>query len=99
MDPFGHPDLERLARTLRTRLDETLDAEQSAARSAALRRRSLRDRFIEAEDRAQVVIVSSVDGQTSRGTITAVGIDHVVVTDGHGEKSLAIAHVVSMECR
>jgi len=99
MDPFGHPDLERLARTLRFRLDETLDAEQSAARSAALRRRSLRDRFIEAEDRGQVVVICSVDGQTCRGKVVAVGIDHVVVTEARGERSVAIAHVVSMESR
>lgn len=99
MDPFGHPDLERLARSLRLRFDETLDAEQAAARSAALRRRSIRDRFIEAEDRDEVVVVSSIDGHMCRGTVSAVGVDHVVLTDGSGERYITLAHVVSLETR
>ncbi len=99
MDPFGHPDLERLARSLRLRLDETLDAEQAAARSAALRRRSMRDRFIEAEDRDEEIVVSSIDGHVWRGRIAAVGIDHIVVTDGDRERCLALSHVVAMESR
>jgi len=99
MDPFGHPDLQRLARTLRLRLDETLDAEQAAARSAALRRRSLRDCLIEAEDRSDVVSVATTDGQVYAGRIVAVGIDHLVLSDGHRERIIAIAHVVAAETR
>ena len=81
MDPFSHPDLERLGRAMRGRLDDTLDAEQSAARSAALRRRTLRDRLIESEDRAEEVVLSSTDGQVYRGNVLAVGVDHVVLTE------------------
>ncbi len=99
MDPFGHPDLERLGRSLRYRLDETLDAEQSAARAAALRRRTLRDRLIEAEDRSEDVVFSTVDGHVTRGTVMAVGVDHVVVGDGVAERYIALAHVISLEAR
>ncbi len=97
MDPFSHPDLERLGRTLRDRLDETLIAEQSAARAAARRRRSLRDCLLEAEDRHDAVVISATDGQTYRGVVDAVGVDHVVLTDSGLSTYLAIAHVVSMD--
>ncbi len=99
MDPFSHPDLERLGRTLRVRLDETLDAEQSAARSAALRRRTLRDRLIESEDRGEEVVLGGTDGHVYRGSVTAVGIDHVVLRDSNRDRFVALAHVVSMEAR
>ncbi|RLE16018.1 MAG: hypothetical protein DRJ28_02625 [Actinobacteria bacterium] len=97
MDPFGHPDLERLGRALRDRLDETLDAEQSAARSAALRRRTLRDRLIESEDRGEDVVLGGSDGHVYRGCVSAVGIDHVVLTESGHDRFVALAHVVSME--
>jgi hypothetical protein len=99
MDPFSHPDLERLGRTLRVRLDETLDAEQSAARSAALRRRTLRDRLIESEDRAEDVVLACTDGHIYRGSVTAVGIDHLVLTESGRDRFVAIVHVVAMEAR
>ena len=99
MDPFGHPDLERLGRTLRTRLDETLDAEQSAARSAARRRKTLRDVCLDAEDRGADVVLATIDGHVSRGLVSAVGVDHLVVVDGGTERYVALAHVVSVECR
>ncbi|MEN8040491.1 MAG: hypothetical protein ABFR95_03215 [Actinomycetota bacterium] len=99
MDPFSHPDLEHLGRTLRGRLDETLDAEQSAARSAALRRRTLRDRLIEAEDRNEQVVMCGTDGHIYRGNVAAVGIDHVVLSDSGYERFVVLAHVVSMEAR
>jgi hypothetical protein len=99
MDPFRHPDLESLGRTLRDRLDETLDAEQSAARSAARRRRTLRDSLLESEDRADTVVMSAIDGHTYRGIVDAVGVDHVVLVDGGRSTCVAISHIVSMGVR
>ncbi len=99
MDPFSHPDLEQLGRSLRGRLDETLDAEQAAARSAALRRRTLRDRLIESEDRGEEVVLGAADGHVYRGSVAAVGIDHVVLTESGRERFVALTHVVSMEAR
>lgn len=99
MDPFGHPDLERLGRTLRTRLDETLDAEQSAARAAALRRRTTREWLIEAEDRAADVVVATSDGDVVRGFVAAVGVDHVILRGGTTERLVTLQHIVSLERR
>jgi hypothetical protein len=95
MDPFGHPDLVRLGRSLRNRLDDTLDAEQAAAR----RRQTLRDRLLDSEDRTEQIVVSTVDGHLYRGVVEAVGVDHVVVIDGNIERYIAIAHIVAMEGR
>lgn len=99
MDPFGHPDLERLGRTLRTRLDETLDAEQAAARSAARRRKTLRDVCLDAEDRSADVVLATIDGQVTRGMVSAVGVDHLTVVDGGMERFIALAHIVTVQCR
>lgn len=99
MVPFSHPDLEQLGRTLRVRLDETLDAEQSAARSAALRRRTLRDRLIESEDRVESVVLGGSDGHVYRGIVSSVGVDHVVLSDSGREIFISLVHVVSMEAR
>ncbi|HHC08515.1 MAG TPA: DUF2642 domain-containing protein [Actinobacteria bacterium] len=99
MDPLRHPDLERLGRVLRDRLDDTLDAEQHAALRAARRRRTLRDRLVEADDRTEQVVLSTADGHFYRGTVDAVGVDHVVILDGDIERYVAIAHIVAMEAR
>jgi len=99
MDPLGHPDLERLGRDLRARLDETLDAEQLAARAAFRRRRTLRDRLLEADDRGEQIVLSTSDGHFYRGTVDAVGVDHVVILDGGIERFVAIAHIVALEAR
>jgi Protein of unknown function (DUF2642) len=99
VDPFGHPDLQRLGRSMRHQLDETLDAEQAAARSAARRRMTIRDRLLESEDRTERVVLSTSDGHVYRGVVEAVGIDHVVVRDGDVDRYLAIAHIVSLEAR
>jgi len=99
MDPFSHPDLAQIGRALRSRLDDTLDAEQEAARSAALRRMSLRDRLILSEDRRERVVVSAVDGHTYHGIVRSVGLDHVVLEDGSSARWLAIDHIVAMEAR
>ncbi len=99
MDPFGHPDLDRLGRSLRHALDETLNAEQDAARAAAIRRRTLRDRFMESEDRTELVRVGLVDGHMVGGLVTGVGVDHVILLDDGVERFVSLAHVVSMERR
>jgi len=95
MDPMGHPDLVRLGRSLRNRLDDTLDAEQTAARAAARRRRTLRDRLLDSEDRTEQVVLTTADGHLHRGIVDAVGVDHVVVVDGDIERFISIAHIVS----
>lgn len=99
VDPFGHPDLQRLGRTLRNRLDDTLIAEQEAARSAALRRRTLRDRLIESADREERVVVGTSDGHALSGVVIAVGVDHLVLADDVRERYVALAHIVTLESR
>ena len=99
MDPFGHPDLRRLGRTLRTQLDDTLDAEQSAARSAARRRRTLRDICLDAEDRSATVVITTTDGNVVRGGTVAVGVDHLVIEDAGIQRFVALAHIVTLEIR
>ncbi len=99
MDPFGHPDLQRLGRSMRDQFDDTLDAEQHAARAAARRRTSLRDRLLESEDRSERVVVSTSDGHVYQGVVEAVGIDHVVIRDGRIDRYLAINHIVALEAR
>ena len=99
MDPFGHPDLQRLGRSMRNQLDETLDAEQHAARAAARRRMTIRDRLLESEDRAEHIVLSTSDGHMYHGVVDAVGIDHIVVRDGEIDRYLAISHIVAMEAR
>lgn len=99
MDPFGHPDLDRLGRSLRHTLDETLNAEQDAARAAMVRRRTLRDRFVESEDRTELVRVGLVDGHIVGGFVTGVGVDHVILVDDGVERFVALSHVVTMERR
>ena len=99
MDPFNHPDLERIGRDLRTRLDDTLDAEQEAARSAAMRRMSLRDRLILSEDRSERVLLSTADGHMYRGVVRSVGLDHVSLEESATVRYIALSHVVAFEAR
>ena len=99
MDPIGHPDLVRLGRTLRNRLDDTLDAEQAAARAVARRRRTLRDRLLDSEDRREHVVLTTADGHIHRGVVDAVGVDHVLLIDDTAERFVATAHIVTVEAR
>jgi len=99
MDPFGHPDLQRLGRSMRDEYDDTLDAEQHAARAAARRRMTMRDRLLESEDRSEHVVLSTSDGNIYHGVVEAVGMDHVVILDGEVDRYLALAHIVSLEAR
>jgi len=78
-------------------MDETLDAEQSAARSAARRRRTLRDLFLDLEDRAGRALVWADDGRCYRGTVLAVGVDHAELAGDEGRRVIAFAHVVALE--
>ena len=97
MEPFAHPDLAALGRRLRARMDETLDAEQAAARAAALRRRSLRDALLMLEDRAEDVALHTADGNVHRGTLSAVGVDHVEIRRERTRFLVSLPHLVSIE--
>ena len=99
MDPFGHPDLDRLSRSMRLRLDETLDAEQAAARTAAIRRSTMRDHMIAFADRQDDVVIATSDGHITSGIASGVGVDHVIVDTQRGEILVSLAHVVSVEVR
>ncbi len=99
-DPLRHPDLVRLGRAMRTQLDETLDAEQHAARAAALRRRTVRDVLLDAEDRQAEAVLSCTDGEVYGGRVAAVGADHVALVAGqHRERLVVFSHIVSLEVR
>ncbi|NIA24381.1 MAG: hypothetical protein GWP04_02295 [Gammaproteobacteria bacterium] len=79
MDPLRHPDLVELTRRLRSQFEEVLGAEQEAAATLHRRTRTLRDRFLDAEDRQERAVVVTVEGSTIDGTITGVGLDHVTL--------------------
>jgi len=79
VDPLRHPDLVELTRRLRSQFEEVLGAEQEAAATLHRRTRTLRDRFLDAEDRQERAIVVTVEGSIIDGTITGVGLDHVTV--------------------
>ena len=78
-------------------MEETLDAEQSAARAAARRRRTLRDLLLTLEDRADPVALWAVDGRCYRGTVRAVGSDHAELASVEGLRLVTLAHVVALE--
>jgi hypothetical protein len=97
VETSGHPDLVRLGRSLRDRMDRTLEAEMEAARSAARRSRSLREVFLAAEDGAVDVRVTAADGLLHAGRVTAVGTDHIELSRGDTRCTVALAHVVTVE--
>lgn len=97
MESNGHPDLVHIGRVLRERMDRTLEAEMEAARAAARRSRSTRDLLLAAEDRRARVHLTSDDGSTHVGVVTAVGADHVELTRDHQLRVVQLAHVVSVE--
>lgn len=78
-------------------MDRTLDAEMEAARAAAQRRRSLRDRLLTAEDAAEVVLVATADGAMHGGRIAAVGTDHVALTVDGRTRVIPIHQITSLE--
>jgi hypothetical protein len=93
----GHPDLVHIGRMLRERMDQTLEAEMEAARAAARRTRALRDALLTIEDRGSRVLISAADGSLHHGIVTAVGSDHVEVSNPSGQRLVALAHIVSVE--
>ena len=93
-DPLDHPDLDAISRSLREQLDDVLAAEQYAARIASLRRTTMRDRLIQAEDMSRGAVVTT---QTTRfsGRIAAVGTDHLVL-EGDRLQIVALRHVAGI---
>ncbi len=78
-------------------MDRTLDSEMEAARAAARRRRSLRDRLLMAEDAAEIVVVTTVDGSVHAGRIRSVGSDHVDLDMAGRSRILPLQHITSIE--
>lgn len=77
-------------------MDETLRAEQHAARVSAQRRSTIRDRLLLAEDRAERLNIEVVDGSDIHGIVLAVGADHVVMGRDGQQCWIALQHVVAM---
>ena len=96
MDPFQHPDLERLGMRLQQQLDEVLEAEQYAAYISARRRRTMRDQLIEWEDREQRVVAITASNRY-RGCLDAVGADYVVVALDGGTVAIPLDQLVAVE--
>jgi len=92
----SHPDLRALGRRLRLEMDETLRAEQYAARVSAQRRSTIRDRLLLAEDRAEDLIVDVSGGAVTQGVVLAVGADHVVVASRGTQSWIALQHIVAL---
>ncbi len=80
-------------------MDRTLDAEMEAARAAALRRTSLRDRLLDAEDRSAILALTALDGSVRRGVVEAVGSDHVELSNAGTCVVIAIQHISIVEER
>ena len=78
-------------------MDRTLDAEMEAARAAAQRRRSLRDRLLTAEDGEAVVVIGTADGTVHGGRISAVGTDHVAVEVAGRTRAIPLHQITSVE--
>lgn len=97
LEPTSHPDLVALGRVLRARMDRTLDAELEAARAAAQRRRSLRDRLLEAEDVGGVSLIGTADGAVHAGPVMAVGTDHVAIQVTGRMRSIPLHQITSLE--
>lgn len=95
MDPLRHPDLVEISRTLRNQLDMVLAAEQSAARVTIQRRRTLRDRFLEAEDRGERAHLQLQGGGLASGVVIGVGADHLVLVDDDIEHFIHLDRIAS----
>ena len=95
MDPLRHPDLIDLSRHLRRQWERVADAEQAAARATWLRRRTLRDRLIDAEDRSEHTTIWCIDGRSPSGIVLSVGSDHVVLRTGERNRFILLHQIVS----
>ncbi len=91
-----HPDLLALGRRLRMEMDETLRAEQHAARVSARRRSTIRDRLLLAEDRGERLEIEVLGGVQMGGLVLAVGADHVVLARDGRHSWIALGHVVAV---
>lgn len=98
MDPLGHPDLVAVGRRLRQRMDETLEAEQHAARAAAFRRRTIRDLLLEAADQEASASVLA-GSEWCSGLVEVVGADHAILTTDGRHRVVALAHLAVIEVR
>lgn len=93
---LAHPDLAALGERLQIELDETLRAEQHAARVSAQRRSTIRDRLLMAEDRAEHLLLDLTGDRSAAGSVLAVGADHVIVRSSGGPSWIAIHHIVGL---
>lgn len=80
-------------------MDRTLDAEMEAARAAAQRRRSLRDRLLSAEDGGVIVVIGTSDGTVHGGPVSAVGTDHVALDIAGRVRAIPLHQITSLEVR
>lgn len=96
MDPSTHPDLIEMSQTLARQMEAVLTAEHEAAAITMRRRRTIRDRLLRAEDRAEQVTVSN-GSQSWQGTVSAVGADHVVLASGSTEIFLFLDACTAIE--
>ena len=94
-DPLRHPDLVAVSQQLRRQWERVVEAEQAAARATWWRRRSLRDRLIDAEDRNELATLWSIDGRAAVGTVHAVGSDHVVLRSGAKSRFMLLHQIVA----
>ncbi|NNC74049.1 MAG: hypothetical protein HKN93_00925 [Acidimicrobiia bacterium] len=88
--------MSRVGRRMRAHLEETLEAEQDAARATALRKSTFRDRLIEFGDRGRNVAIHT-SSDIHAGRIAGVGIDYVVLATGRGQRMLPLHHIVAFE--
>lgn len=95
MDPLRHPDLVDVSRRLRRQWERVAEAEQAAARALWWRRRSLRDRLIDAEDRNECATLWCGDGRAVLGVVQAVGSDHVVLRVGDRQRFVLLHQIVA----
>lgn len=94
IDPLQHPDLVELAHRMRHQLDSVLQAEQEAAATSMRRRRLLRDRLLDADDRSESVTVTDASGHSWKGSVTGVGVDHFTLD---GRTFIVLDQCVSVE--
>lgn len=97
MDPLRHPDLIEISRRLRLQLAQVLEAEQEAAAINLRRRRTIRDRLLDAEDRGEAIRVTCADGAQRTGQVGAVGVDHVMLMNDEMVAFVSIPHIAAID--
>jgi hypothetical protein len=97
-DDSLHPDLVDLDGRIRLRLEAVLQAEQESAAVFVRRSAGLRDRLLELEEGAhQVEVLTPVSHH--RGTLVAVGKDHLEISAPEGAALIAFKRVVAVSWR